>query len=147
MARTFKGAGLGMRMANAVVRFMATRGWGPVRLHVLTIKGRRTGQAHSIPVGVMEVDRRRYLVAAYGITNWVRNIRVAGEATLNRGGRTERYGATEVGRDEAGPVLRKYLRDVRVVRPYFDITVDASDEEFAAEAKTHPVFRLDPLSS
>jgi hypothetical protein len=93
----------------------------------------------------MEVGGRRYLVAAYGITNWVRNARSAGEVTLTRG-RPERYKVTEVDREEAEPVLRKYLQNVRYVRAYFDAKADSPDQELAAEVEKHPVFRLDPAS-
>ena len=39
-------------------------------------------------------------------------------------------------------MLRDYLRKVRVVRPYFDVTPESPLEAFAAEASRHPVFRL-----
>ncbi|HEX7626874.1 MAG TPA: hypothetical protein VF379_07430 [Gaiellaceae bacterium] len=55
----------------------------------------------------------------------------------------ETVGIHEVGADEGTPVLRSYLREVRVVRPYFDMSPDAPVEAFAAEAAQHPVFRID----
>jgi hypothetical protein len=44
-------------------------------------------------------------------------------------------------------VLRKYLAEVRVTRPYFDGGPDSPDELLAAEIAQHPVFRLTPVSS
>ena len=146
MAKTFS-PGLGIKFANVIGRFMASRAWGPSRLHVLSVPGRKTGRIHAVPVGVIEVAGHRYLVALYGVTDWVRNARVAGEVELTRGGRSERYRVVEAGVEEGVPVLREYLRLVRVVRPYFDAALDSSDQELAREAKTHPVFRLEPVSN
>jgi deazaflavin-dependent oxidoreductase (nitroreductase family) len=84
---------------------------------MLSVPGRKTGQIRSNPVDIMEIGGRRYLVAPYGETDWVRNARAAGEVTLSRGGRAERFRVEEVDPDEAAPVLRKYLQDVRLVRP------------------------------
>jgi hypothetical protein len=39
----------------------------------------------------MELEGRRWLVAAYGPGNWVRNARAAGEVTLSRGRRSQTY--------------------------------------------------------
>jgi hypothetical protein len=81
-------------------------------------------------------------VASYGVTNWVRNARVAGEVRITRGRRSETLRIEEVGPEDSIPVLRQYLWEVPVTRPYFDVTLDSTDEEFAAEAPRHPVFRL-----
>jgi len=72
----------------------------------------------------------------------VRNARAAGEVTLSRGGRSEQFSVHDVERNEAVPVLRKYMAEVRVTRRYFDATPDASDEAVAAELVRHPVLRL-----
>jgi hypothetical protein len=40
------------------------------------------------------------------------------------------------------PVLRQYLWEVPVTRPYFDLTDESSDGQFAIEAARHPVFRI-----
>jgi hypothetical protein len=49
---------------------------------------------------------------------------------------------TELAPEESLPVLREYLREVPVVRPYFDATAESSDDVLAAEARRHPVFCL-----
>jgi hypothetical protein len=46
---------------------------------------------------------------------------------------------------QAVPVLRAYIRQVRVTRPYFDARPDSPDHVVAAEAARHPVFRLTPV--
>jgi hypothetical protein len=46
---------------------------------------------------------------------------------------------------DAIPVLRKYIDEIRVTRPYFDATPSSSDAAVAAELPRHPVFRLIPI--
>jgi hypothetical protein len=143
MAKQKRKFGVGRRMLNAVVRPMAEHGWGPSFWYVLSVRGRKSGLERSTPLAVVELGGRRWLVAGYGVVDWVWNVRVADEVTLTRGGRAETFHPTEVGASEAVPVLREYLRRVRVARPYFDAAVHSPDEDFAVDASRHPVFRLD----
>jgi hypothetical protein len=48
----------------------------------------------------------------------------------------------ELASDEAAPVLKKYLSQVPVVRPFFDVMPQSDLRDFAAEAPKHPVFRV-----
>ena len=41
-------------------------------------------------------------------------------------------------------MLRKYLTDIRVTRPYFDATPSSPDSELEAELPRHPLLRLIP---
>ena len=145
MAKTYT-LNSGTRLINWIFRTMTRLGLGASYRQILTVPGRKTGRLYSTPVDVMEVGGDRWLVAGYGPVNWVRNARVAGEVTLNRGGRTEKYKIAEASPAEAVPVLRKYLADVRVVRPYFDAAPDAPDEALEEELSRHAVLRLVPQS-
>ena len=91
---------------------------------------------------VIEAGGHRWLVAGYGPAHWVLNARGPGEVTLSRGGRSETYKVEETGAGDAVPVLRKYIAEIRVTRPYFDASPNASDEAVAAELSRHAVFRL-----
>jgi len=51
--------------------------------------GRKSDQPHTVPVTLIEQDGQRWLVAPYGVVQWVRNIQAAGMATLTRGRRSE----------------------------------------------------------
>lgn len=144
MAKTYH-TGTGTRLINGVFALLTRLGLGKGYRYILTVPGRKTGTPHSTPVDVMRAGDRRWLVAAYGVTNWVRNARVAGQVTLARGGRREVVRVTELASAESVPVLRQYLREVPVTRNYFDVTPDSSDDAFAAETPRHPVFRLDPV--
>ena len=134
------------RAINAVFRALTRLGLGAKYRYILTVRGRKTGRKYSTPVDVMQNGGRRFLVAPYGVVNWVRNARAAGEVTLSRGGRTERVRVSELAQGESAPVLRQYISEVRVTRPYFDVTVESTNEEFAAEAARHPVFEVLPAS-
>jgi hypothetical protein len=48
----------------------------------------------------------------------------------------------ELAAEDAAPVLKKYLAQVPVVRPFFDVTPNSNLPEFVAEASRHPVFRV-----
>jgi carboxymethylenebutenolidase len=59
----------------------------------LTVPGRRTGRAHTVPVIPVEVESVRYLVSPFGESQRVRNLRAVGQATLARKGRMETFQA------------------------------------------------------
>ena len=135
----------GTRLVDSLFRALTRLGLGASYRHILTVPGRTTGQLYSTPVDIIETDGQRWLVAGYGPTNWVRNVRAAGEVTLGRGRRSERCRVEEADRPAAVPVLRTYMSEIRVTRPYFDASPDSTDEEVAAELARHPVFRLIPV--
>ncbi|GAB3738317.1 deazaflavin-dependent oxidoreductase (nitroreductase family) [Microlunatus parietis] len=132
------------RVINAVYRWLTERGLGADFRHILTVRGRRSGEPRSLPVDVLEVDGSRWLVSPYGIVPWVHNVRAAGELTLRRAGAETGWRATEVRGAEAVPVIRAYLRAVPVTRPYWEVTADSPEAEIVAAVPKHPVFRLVP---
>ena len=123
---------------------MTTAGVGASCRHILTVRGRTSGRPHSTPVDVIDAAGHRWLVAGYGPSNWARNARAAGEVTLRRGRSSQRYTVTEPGPSETVPVLRRYMTQIRVTRPYFDAAPDSPDNAIKAELPRHPVFRLTP---
>lgn len=134
---------------NTVVAWLTAHGVSVMGSRVLTVRGRRSGQPRSTPVNLMTLDGERYLVAPRGVTEWVRNVRVAGEAELRVGRRVERVGLVELPAGERPPVLRVYLArwGWEVGRFVDGLTQDASDAELAAAAPDFPVFRLVPLAA
>ena len=110
-----------------------------------------------VPLVVFPFAGNDYLVASYGVVNWVRNVRAAdGRAELRRGHLSENITAVELAAEQAGPVLRFSLNTgppgiprliVRIFRryfvlPYLDVDMDSSDDDFVRSARTHPVFRV-----
>jgi hypothetical protein len=65
-----------------------------------------------VPVVVLEQEGHRYLLAAYGVTEWSRNLRAAGIGCLSRGGRVEEFTATEVPAEPRLPLIGAYLRQL-----------------------------------
>ena len=114
---------------------------------VLSVRGRRSGETKSLPVNVLVYQGARYLVSPRGETQWVRNLRAAGEAQLRRGNSVDKVRvAEEVAVEARPPVLRAYLQkwDGQTKKLFgFDRTV--SDSELADAAAKYPVFRLIPI--
>jgi deazaflavin-dependent oxidoreductase (nitroreductase family) len=134
---------------NSIVKRLARLGvpLGPNAL--LTVRGRKSGQAHTTPVAVIAVGGRRWVQSPYGNVNWVRNLRVAREATLTTGKREEPVQAVPLSPDEAvtffgeilGPYLRKSALSTFIARKLG--LGDAIDDP-AGAAGSHPVFELKP---
>jgi deazaflavin-dependent oxidoreductase (nitroreductase family) len=141
MAEAYR-LGLVRRLANVAVRFGVWTGLAPRRFCLLTVRGRTSGRLHSTPVIVLTLHGNRWLVAPYGERAWVKNARAAGEVTLSRGRHRETLTIEEVEPQAAAPILKQYLRDTPITRPFFDVTPDAPLADFVREAPRHPVFRL-----
>ena len=82
--------GLWRRLLNALVRILLLVGLGPHHTSRLTVQGRRTGTWDSTPVTLVEDGTHRWLGSSGGGVPRVRNARVAGQPTLNRGRRSNR---------------------------------------------------------
>src|ERR1700730_3261230 len=77
---------------------------------VLRVRGRKSGEWRSAPVNLLTLDSKKYLVAPRGLTQWVRNLREAGEGELMLGKRSERFRAYEIPDEQKIPILRAYLK-------------------------------------
>jgi len=112
---------------------------------VLEVKGRKSGAVRTVPVNLLEYGGARYLVAPRGDTEWVRNLRAAGEGGLRLGARVEPFVAHEVADADKLPVLRAYIaRWWFEVSRFFELSgPDPSDAELAGVASQHPVFRVE----
>jgi len=116
--------------------------WGS---RVLEVRGRRSGLPRRVPVNLLVLEGRRYLVSPRGEGEWVRNVRAAqGRLELLLGRRREGCVAVEVPDADKPVILRAYLRRWRAeVGVFFDgVGPDADDATLAAIAPRHPVFAL-----
>ena len=113
---------------------------------LVTIRGRKSGLPRTIAIAVIEVSGRRWVWAPWGDVHWVRNLRAAGRATIDKRGRKEEVTATELDatervaffRDVAGPLARSIPFGVWFIR-----TVDGVDVRRPVEAaEGRPVFEL-----
>src|SRR6188508_770166 len=134
---------------NGVIAGLTRAGvsvWGS---RVLAVRGRTSGEMRTTPVNLLTVDGKRYLVAPRGHTQWVRNVRVAGEAELRVGRRVERVRLVEVPATDRVPVLREYLKrwGWEVGRFVEGLSKRSTDAELATAAPGMPVFALEPLAA
>jgi deazaflavin-dependent oxidoreductase (nitroreductase family) len=146
MARTYR-LGPARRAVNTVMTAMLRVGLGSKSTYLLTTTGRKTRQKRTTPVILVDTGGERWLVSPYGMVGWVHNVRATPEVSLRRGKKTEQLRAEEVDSQTAGPVLRQYVRNVRVTAPFFDAKPGDPVERFGEEAGRHPVFRLGEVAS
>ena len=146
MAEQYKRPGWFTRhIFNRTVAGLTRLGVSVLGSRVLEVAGRKSGQPRRTPVNLLTLDGTQYLVAARGVTEWVRNVRAdGGKLSLLLGRNRDERVATELEDTEKVPVLRAYLKRWKAeVGVFFDgVGPDSTDDELAAIAPRHPVFRL-----
>ena len=138
-----------VRFFSPVLRFLLAAGVPLGFNRLVTIRGRKSGRPRTTPLAVIQVGGRRWVWSPWGESQWVRNLRAAGRATITQRGRTEEVTATELDpaervgyfRDVLGPLARSIPFGVQ----FFRIVdgVDVSDPVAAAEGRR--VFELHPV--
>jgi len=76
----------------------------------LSVQGRATGRWHTVSIVMLEHEGQRYLLAAYGETDWSRNLRATGHGRLEKQGHVEEFTAAEVPVEQRPPLIDAYLR-------------------------------------
>jgi len=145
--------GILMRLATWVVHRLLSLGvpvsiLGPMML--LTVRGRQSGRARTLPVDVHDIAGRRYLIATHGVGAWVLNLRAAGKGTLRLGRKREAFTARELAPEEAGSVMHAALGPLVAsdgwrgdgLRNNLHVDRGATDADFATAARDHPVFEV-----
>jgi len=132
-------------MFNQTVQGLTRRGlslWGS---RVLYVRGRTSGEWRTTPVNVLTHKGGRYLVAPRGQTQWVRNLRVAGDGELRVGRRVEHFTATELADQQKPEILRAYLKRWKFeVGVFFDgVNANASEAKLLEIAPGYPVFLIE----
>jgi deazaflavin-dependent oxidoreductase (nitroreductase family) len=132
------------RRFNAFLVRLMRRGLAFGPFYLLTVRRRRTGQLQEIPVSPIIHGDRWWLVAPYGVGDWVRNVRAAGQVMVMRGRSHRAFRVRELPPAESAPILKEYVGRFVIARPYFDAKPQSPVEAFQAEAPAHPVFELIP---
>jgi deazaflavin-dependent oxidoreductase (nitroreductase family) len=134
---------------NPVVAGLTRLGVSVSGSRVLRVKGRKSGEWRSVPVNLLTIDDTRYLVAPRGETQWVRNLRAAGEGELVLGRRVEKFRAVELSDEDKPDVLKAYLKRWKAeVGIFFEgVSADSPDEDLRRIAPKHPVFRIEPAAA
>src|SRR5437588_12593268 len=147
MAKTYK-APMFVRAANVMTTALLRAGFklkgtGNYPMYLLTVRGRKSGQLRTVPIAIWERNGKRYIGSPFGIVDWVRNLRAAGEAILTRGRRSETVNAIELPTGEAALLLQEETKGGNpFTRPY-GVTADSSIEEFERAVVSHPMFVLE----
>jgi deazaflavin-dependent oxidoreductase (nitroreductase family) len=118
-------------------------GFGNYPMYLLTVRGRKSGLPRTVSIAIIERNGKRYLGAPFGVVDWVRNLRAAGEAILTRGRRSETVNARELPPREAALVLREDIKGGNPFARYYQVTADSPLEEFERAAVSHPLFVLE----
>jgi hypothetical protein len=131
---------------NPAVALMTRAGisvWGS---RILRVRGRKSGEWHSHPVNLLTYEGKRYLVAPRGLTQWVRNIRVAGGGQLVLGNKVQHFKTVELPDTEKTPILRAYLKrfSFEVGMLFKGVKADSPEEDLSRIAPDYPVFRIEP---
>jgi deazaflavin-dependent oxidoreductase (nitroreductase family) len=142
--RYLKPGAMTQQVFNRTVALLTRAGVSLMGSRVLRVKGRTSGQWRETPVNLLTYEGQKYLVAPRGHTQWVKNLRAAGEGELRVGRRTEAFTAVELADAEKPPVIRAYLKKWKwEVGQFFEDLDDKSpDEKLLAEAPGFPVFRI-----
>ncbi len=136
-----------IRLLNPVMRRQLMLPSDPGPNALLTVRGRRSGLPRTCPVAFLDLGEQSLLQAASAEVGWVRNLRASREAVIGRRGKSEKFEATELAPEAAGPLLRELLAPFPRSRPvpvlhYFRIRVDDALSDYIATARRHPVFVL-----
>lgn len=137
-----------LRLANKAIIWLQRRGVPIGTMHLLTVRGRRTGQPRTTPVSPLTVDGHRYIIGGYAQGDWVKNARAAGEAVLSRGRQETPVRLVDLPEDERVPVLRAFPTEVPHGVSMFvktGVVKDATPDGFAAAAPHVAVFRVEPV--
>ena len=132
------------KAANTLIRWLAEVGISIAGTRALRVRGRNTGQLRSVVINVLTVDGVDYLVSPRGTTQWVRNVRAAGEIEMGPRWRFHNVRAIEVD-DAAKPeLLRRYLDKWfwEVKGHIAGLTPDSTIDQLSAAAPSIPVFAL-----
>jgi len=134
--------GFSRKIIDRFIEWLVIRDRAPQHYYLLTVPGRKTGLPRTKPVALVENGEQKWLVAPYGVVNWVLNARASGQVTIARGDYQEKFLITELPVEERAPVLKQYVTLFPITRPYFDAKHTDPVEAFIPEARWRPVFML-----
>lgn len=138
-----------LKPANRLVVALQRLGMQMGTIHVLTVRGRKSGAMRSTPVSLLTVGGVRYIVGGMADADWVQNTRAAGSGILTYGRRRERITLTELPVQERVAVLREFPRlvpgGIQFFQRVYQIPSDpaALPDAFASLATCATVFRIE----
>jgi deazaflavin-dependent oxidoreductase (nitroreductase family) len=117
---------------------------------LLTVKGRKSGVPRTTPVTICDYGGRRGFISPFGETNWARNLRAAGTATIRFGRKREEVRAIELDHDEAVRFIKEVIAPIAAtskIGDWFVRNIDKIDLDHPDEtAVGKPVFEVFPAT-
>jgi deazaflavin-dependent oxidoreductase (nitroreductase family) len=133
------------RAFNKTFGFLVGMGLGFSYNYLLQVRGRKSGKIYSTPIDLLEIDGKRFLVAPRGRAQWVRNAEAAGEVTLKKGSKRDKFGLRALSDQEKPAILKAYLDQFkREVQGYFPVAAGSPVEAFRDLVPNYPAFELIP---
>lgn len=136
-----------LRVRNKIMAFFHGVGIPVGPVHLLRVRGRVTGKEYTNPVAPVRIAGTQYVLQAFPHSDWVKNVRAAGEGVLVRGRKQWHVRLVEVPAEERGPIVRELPRQVPMGVSIFvnnGLVEDGSPESFERAAPDIPVFRVVP---
>jgi deazaflavin-dependent oxidoreductase (nitroreductase family) len=128
---------------NRMVHILGRLGISLAGAETLAVRGRKSGEIRTNPVNPFELGGRTYLLAPRGTTEWVRNLRAAGEGELRKGSAARHFRAEEVADSDKLPLLRLYVdRWAWEAKDFLGVGKDATDEQLREIAAENPAFEI-----
>jgi hypothetical protein len=131
-----------LKLINPIVVHLIRWGLAMATVHVLTVRGRKTGKPYSTPVSLVTLDAQRYIVS-FPWLSWVKNARGTGNGLLERGPRKESVRLVEVPLDERTRVVRAFPVQLPRGTSFFRLPPDPDAFERAAPHLT--AFRVESM--
>ena len=145
-----------IRASNPLARRLLKLGMPMGPNVLLTVRGRTSGQPRSAPVAIAAYGGHRWIIAAYGDVQWVRNLRAAGEGEVRRRNQVEHIRASELSPEAALAFYRDtmpaFVRSLPLFGRFFARLLfsvagpEVLDDPVAAAAR-HPVFEVETLQA
>jgi deazaflavin-dependent oxidoreductase (nitroreductase family) len=131
------------RVFNRIFGFLVGLGLGFSHNYLLQVRGRKSGKIYSTPIDLLERGGKRFLVAPRGRTQWVRNAEAAGEVTLKKGSKRERFRLRALSDAEKPEIVKAYLDQFkREVQRYFPVPAGSPLDAFRELVGSYPAFEL-----
>ena len=131
------------KLFNRTFGFLVGLGIGPAHIHLLEVRGRKSGKLYRTPVDLLSLNGKKYLVAPRGRTQWVRNAEAAAEIVLKRGSTRQEFRLRAIPDAEKPPILKAYLDSFKTeVQRYFTVAAGSPPEAFVNVASDYPAFEL-----
>ena len=116
-------------------------------MHLLRVKGRVSGREFTNPVAPVKINGTMYILQAFPQSDWVKNVRAAGQGTLVRGRKAQQVRLVEVPPKERGAIAREFPKQVPMGVGIFvknGVVADKTPASFENAAPGIPIFRVVP---